>query len=279
VRVCYVDEAGDLGALPAAPSPSGNDQPALVIGALFLDSGDLHALTRDFLDIKYRYFPRLAYPTAYQLDRILPEVKGADIRTNATRGNARQRHHAFGFLDRLMGLLTQYNVKLAARIWIKGLGMPFDPTPVYTSSIQSLCTYFHNYLELVDDIGICLADSRNKSKNTRVSHSLFTQKYKPAPNYSRLIELPTFGHSDNHAGLQVCDLVCSALLFPIACFAYCTGHVANVHVQPDAADLRQRYGQTLKALQYRYQDETGRWRGGLVLNDAIAQRNAAAMFA
>jgi len=63
------------------------------------------------------------------------------------------------------------------------------------------------------------------------------------------------------------------------CYAYCTGHVANVHVQPGAANLRTRYGQTLKGLQYRYQQEAGgRFLGGIVMNDAILRRNAVAMF-
>ena len=85
----------------------------------------------------------------------------------------------------------------------------------------------------------------NKSKNLRVSHSIFTQKFGAAPNYQRLVELPTFGHSDNRTGLQICDIVCSGLLYPIACYAYCAGHVNNVHVQPRAAWLRHRHGRCL----------------------------------
>jgi len=164
--------------MPAAPAPTGNDQPALVIGALFINQADLHGLTHDFMAVKQRFFPRLAYASPSTLDRILPEIKGADIRHNATRGTARERQHAEGFLDRIMGLLIRYEVKVAARIWVKGLGLPFDHTPVYTSSIQSLCSYFDHYLGNVGDTGICIADSRNKFKNVRVSHSIFTQKFR-----------------------------------------------------------------------------------------------------
>ena len=161
MHLCFIDEAGDLGALSNLPLP--DEQPVLVIGGLFVDAANLPALTGHFLDLKHRYFPGLRYPSPRPLDRILPEVKGADIRRNATRGSARQQHHAIGFLDRILGLLR------------------------------------HN----------------------DVSHSIFTQKFSPAArNYQRLVELPTFGHSENHAGLQICDIVCSALLFPIACFAY-----------------------------------------------------------
>ena len=158
--------------------------------------------------------------------------------------------------------------------------MPFEPTPVYTSSIQSICTCFDHQLTQASDIGACIADSRNKFKNVNVSHSIFTQKFSTtAQAYPRIVELPTFGHSDNHAGPQVCDILCSALLYPVACHTYCTGHVNNVHVQPAASYLRQRYGNQLKALQYHYLDAaTNRYRGGLVVSDAIAQRSASLMF-
>ena len=245
-----------------------------------VDVTHLASLTDNFLNLKQQYFPGLPYPSAMPLDRILPEIKGADIRSNATRGTPRQRRHAIGFLDRILGLLQHHDAKLVARIWVKGIGLPFDATSVYTSSIQGICSYFEHYLTQTNGTGICIADSRNKFKNVSVSHSIFTLKFSSAaPSYQRLVELPTFGHSDNHAGLQICDIVCSALLYPIACFAYCTGHVNNVHVQPRAADLRRRYGEQLKALQYRYQNTaTGRYEGGLVVSDAIARRNGSLMF-
>ena len=217
LKVCFIDEAGDLGALGNPPRP--NDQPVLVIAGLFLDTASLQGLTFDFL-------------------------------------------------------------KLKKRIWVKGIGAPFDPTPVYTSSIQGICSYFDHYLGQIDDSGICIADGRQQFQNVRVSHSVFTQKFAVEPRYRQLIELPTFGHSDNHAGLQLCDIVCSGLLYPIACFAYCTGHVANAHVQPRAADLRQRYGTQLKALQYRYADPTrgNRYQGGLVVADGIGRQGGSRMF-
>ena len=102
MRICFVDEAGDLGPLADPPKP--NDQPVLVISGLFVDAANLLALTADFLALKHRYFPNLPYPSPRLLDRILPEIKGADIRSNALRGNARQRLHAVGFLDRILGL-------------------------------------------------------------------------------------------------------------------------------------------------------------------------------
>ncbi len=260
MKVCYIDESGDLGILPASPLPGGNDQPVLVIGGLFVDTN-------------------VPYPTHNYLDQIIPEVKGVELRRNATRGSARQRHHAIGFLDAVLALLRDHEARIVARIWIKGLGQPFTGRSVYTSSIQGICNYYAHYLDQVSDFGFCIADSRTQSLNVTVSHSVFTQKFRAAsPNYDRVVELPTFGHSENHAGIQLCDILCSALLFPIACFAYCTGYVANIHVQPDALMLRQRYGQHLREMQFRYQDPTGRYTGGLVVADALSNRNGSLMF-
>ena len=109
---------------------------------------------------------------------------------------------------------------------------------------------------------------------------MFTQKFSAIPNYERLVELPTFGHSDNHAGLQLCNIVCSGMLYPIACFAYCADHVNNVHVQQGASRLQRRYGQQLKELQHRYYDvERGCHVGGVVVSDYLNQRSGALMFA
>ena len=277
LQLCFIDEAGDLGVLGDPPAP--NDQPVLVVAGLFVDAARLTSLTDEYLNLKYRFFPNLYYPSTRHLDRILPEIKGAELRKNATRGNARQKGHAIGFLDHIVGLLRRHDVRAVARVWIKAPGSPFKGTAVYTSSIQGLCTYFEHHLTQCDSRGLCIADSRNKSKNLRVSHSIFTQKFSTVPNYERLVELPTFGHSDNHAGLQICDIVCSGLLYPIACFAYCTGHVDNVHVQSGASRLRSRYGQQLKDLQHRYYDVgTKRYVGGVVVSDAVNQKSGALMF-
>jgi len=91
--------------------------------------------------------------------------------------------------------LQRCEVRLVARIWVKAPGAAFDATSVYTSSIQSVCSYFDHHLARTDDIGAYIADSRNKFKNIRGSHSVFTQKFGTTARYPRIAELPTFGHS------------------------------------------------------------------------------------
>lgn len=278
MQILYVDESGDLGALPVVPAA--NDQPVLVLGALIVDVARLESITHDFLNLKRQWFPRLNYPSNNHLDRITLEIKGADLRRNITRQGRNQRRQAIGFLDHMMRMLARHEVKLLARVWVKGLGQPFDGRSVYTSSIQGLYTYFDSYLAEKVDLGVCIADSRDPWKNANVAHSIFTQKFRASSTvYARIAELPTFGHSENHAGIQICDIICSALLYPIAAEVFCTGYINNVHVQPRAADLRHRFGAALKAMQYRYQDPNGKWIGGIVVSDAISHRHAGAMFA
>ena len=48
LHVCFIDEAGDLGALSNPPLP--DEQPVLVIGGLFVDAASLPALTGHFLN-------------------------------------------------------------------------------------------------------------------------------------------------------------------------------------------------------------------------------------
>ena len=49
MKICFMDEAGDLGELHDPPQP--NDQPVLVIGGLMVDAAEFHALTREFLSL------------------------------------------------------------------------------------------------------------------------------------------------------------------------------------------------------------------------------------
>lgn len=279
VKICYIDESGDLGTMPENPPPDGNHQPVLVIGGIFVDHNTLYDLTHDFIKLKYRYYPGLNYPTDKFLDRIIPEIKGADLRRNALRGSKKLKRHAFGFLDRIIELFFKYNIKIVGRIWVKIPGKAFNGKAVYTSSIQSIYTYFDHYSRSENDYGICIADSRDQIKNVSVSHSVFTQKFQHLhPLYPNIVEMPCFGHSNNLAGLQLCDILCSAFLFPIASYAYCADFVRNVHVQETAYDFRERYGRPLRELQYRYSNPQGYNMGGIVVSDPMQKQNAIAMF-
>lgn len=277
LHILYIDESGDTGQLPA--QPGANDQPVFLIGALIVDAANVGDLTHDFIDLKSRFYPGLVEDCNKHLDRILPEIKGSDLRRNALRGRRNVRRHAIGFLEKLLEILQNHDVRLLSRVWVKPLGQRFEGRAVYTSSIQWLYASFENFLHDQDSLGFCIADSRDPLNNAIVAHSVFTQKFQSSSAaYNRALELPTFAHSENHAGIQICDILCSALLYPIAAEAYCSGHVGNIHVQPSAAALRERFGAELQTLQYRYQEPLGKWNGGIVVSDPVGLRNAAWMF-
>jgi hypothetical protein len=146
------------------------------------------------------------------------------------------------------------------------------------AELRPLFRYFEHLLAVSGEVGLVVADSRTKPQNAVVAHSILTRKFAVAGDaYPHVAEMPVYGHSENHVGLQVADLLCSALVFPMTTASYCTGHVSSVHVQPGYAALRARYGGRLRALQYRYRDAGG-FRGGLTVSDAIAGRPGRLLF-
>lgn len=276
MKLCYVDEAGCTGMLPSANT---NIQPVMVfVGAVF-DYNRLHRVTESFLQLKQRFFPGLFPSRARFLAGILGEVKGAELRKQVIAGNRNQRRHAFGFIDGVNRIIADNDIWLFGRIWVKGIASPIDGRALYTSSIQSICSVFQNYLTLNNDLGTVILDSRWQNVNVEVAHSIFTQKFRMSGDaLDRIVDLPSFAHSNNHAGLQIADLVASAMLFPISTLTYCTGHITGVHVQPKYSLIKERYKITLRNQQYRYQEASGRWRGGFAVSDPIAHRHGGLLF-
>lgn len=157
--------------------------------------------------------------------------------------------------------------------------MPINGTSIYTYSIQSIYTSFQNYLTKAEDIGFVIADSRLKQLNSQVAHSIFTQKFKgTGDSYDRIVELPAFSHSDNHAGLQIADTVCSAIVTPMAMHTYCTGYVFSAHVRPGYDKIQEMFSDRCRALQYRYTEASGRNKGGFVVSDGIGKRPGGLLF-
>jgi len=274
--ICYVDEAGCPGKLPSATSLI---QPLLAVTGLIIEQDQLRDLSYEFMDLKARFFPGLMKRCRRSLDRISVEVKGAELRSQVRTGSHRDARHAISFLDRLLKMVEERDGKLTGRIWIKGIGADFKGRAVYTASAQCICNDMQDLLLSKQDTGMIIADARTKNQNVNVAHSIFTKKFKADGDaYDRILEMPTFGHSENHAGLQVADLICSALVFPIAAFAYCTGHVKSVHVNSNYRVLRTRFGKRLKRLQHRYKNDSGRWQGGLVVSDQLGKRPGGLLF-
>lgn len=277
----YIDDAGCTGALLSSTSEI---QPVFCLSGIILRQQYLDGFTRDFLALKERFFPGLRPQSGEFLDWIKSEIKGSDLRRIIREGNRDSRRQVIGFMDKGITLLEKYGARILGRIYIKGIGEPFNGTSVYSSAVQLLAKDFQKFLEEQNSTGLMILDSRNKPKNANVSHSLFTQKFKSSGDaYDRLLEMPLFVHSDNQAGIQVADLICSGMLFPMATYVYCMGFVNSVHVSYNYHKIRDMFGLRLKSMQYRYQDtdrNTGvlKWKGGIITADAINQQFGSVLF-
>jgi hypothetical protein len=239
----------------------------------------LHRITESFLSLKQRFFPGLFPNRKRFLSGILGEIKGADIRKQAIDGSRNNRQHAFGFLDGVMRIVDDNDISIFGRVWVKAIAKPIDGRALYTSSIQSICSVFQNYLNEAQDLGMVLLDSRWQAVNVQVAHSIFTQKFRFSGDaLDRVIDLPGFAHSNNHAGLQMADLIASALLFPVSTLTYCSGHVTGLHVRPRYVMIKDRYKLRLYTRQYRYKEASGRMRGGLVVSDDLMHRHGGLLF-
>jgi hypothetical protein len=267
--VCYVDESGCLGAIKDASS--NGPTPVFAIAGLFVHSGHVERLTDGLIALKHRFFPNNLPPDSRPLDWIMAEVKGASIRNMMRDTGRNNRRHAIAYTTKNIELLDSVGAKFVACIYVKPIGKPFDGKSIYTSSVQTIAAHFNHYLEALDDSGLIVADSRSRQPNVHVAHSIFTQKHRSKGDaYPRLIELPLFGHSVNHAGLQLTDMVCSALLFPLAAQICCAHHYAvTSHASEHWLAVRHQFGSRLQNLEYRYEVTRSKASGGIALSDPM----------
>ena len=280
MRICYVDEAGCTGGLPTATA---DIQPVFILCGVDLPLGSISEITREFISIKQQYFPRhVQQPDAPYLAWIPTEIKGADVRRHTLAGSRNKRRHAIGVLERVVRLLENHGARLYGRVIVKGVGRPCDGRAVYTSALQYIYRWFDHSLKRTSEKGIVVCDSRVKPLNTVASYSIFTQKHRARGDpFPRVLESPLFSHSENHAGVQLADLVCSGLLFPLAVHAYCRGQVRNIHVR-DYSEIRERFTNRLEALQVRdyerYNGRRGKLSGGITVDEGLGHRPRALMF-
>lgn len=207
---------------------------------------------------------------SWPLDGILVEIKGNDLRKNLRESNRRVWSQSVGYIDACMRLLSQHEVRLLGRALIKNLGQENSDPAFYGRSMMHLCQHFNTFLELNSEHGFVIADGRKTSQNKRTTHMIFTQRHQSGGNsYPRIVEMPSYGHSNNFAMLQLTDMVCSAVIFPmlIDAFGAHLVNIDNVHVSPKYATIRSRYKNAIKNLQFMYQDTRSMWVGGMLVAD------------
>lgn len=252
MHICYIDESGDS---QPVNSPQHNVQPMLVIAGLFVDSRCISRLTEDLIHLKRRYYPKMFATVPHALDVLLTEIKGSDLRSDIRKNpvsSAIVQHH-FRFLDDVMAICKAQNVRLVSRIWVKAYRQFLNDQSVYSISAQNIAKRFQHYLVEQDSRGMLIADFRDPKRNQYVAHSVFTQKHKLGNGgdaYPSIEETATFGISNNHACLQITDLLCSAIIAPIAGRTVCKNHFQSPHTDPSYDAIVQRYSKRLKAMQF-----------------------------
>jgi hypothetical protein len=248
LQLCYVDESGTTETLVRT---DGAQQPVMVVAGVSLPERDLTRITHEWINLKTRFHPEFKKTGNGWLDPILKEVKGAKLRKGFRDGaTPRERKRAIGMLDGTIKLLERHDAKILGRVWVKRLDAEINERGVYGSSLQFICRAFNSSLP-AEERGMVVVDSQTYRHNHQLAHSVFTQRFARNPKHLGLVDMPVFGHSDNHAGLQIADLLCSAILAPIACSVYAGAYGTwNLHCASCHLDIRERFGSRLKALTF-----------------------------
>lgn len=273
--LCYVDESGDGQTVhPSTPEAP----PVMVIGGIIVEESALRSLTWDFIALKKQFRPTLR--NAVRLSEVIrTEIKGSNVRAHLRNGNRNQVRLAHGLIDKLLTALERHDCRVLAKICVKQDGVANAEDAMYGASVASLCAHFEDFLAGREECGVVILDSRTKSKNVDNVHCVTTRKLRAGGDLMpHVAESPVFGHSDSHIGLQIADLLISAVLFPAACATYAEDLTWNTHCHPAYAAIRERHCPRVGDLQHRYRTVTGKWTGGVVVSDRRRGRSAAELF-
>ena len=235
-------------------------------------------LVQDYLQIKKRYESQ-RLPSGSPLSDVIPhEIKGSDLRADLRRGRRRTVRRAIGILDSVIAAMEARHATLVGYVHVKQDGAgPRDG--VYPKAIAKIAEQFEAQLRSANNSGVMILDGRTKLKNVPSVQTITKRQIRSGGDTLRhLAESPVFGYRDTHVLLQVADLIASALLFPMACAAYCDDVLGNTHPHPSYDQLRTRYGERPRRLERWYIDDDGRRRGGVIVFDTRRRRPTLDLF-
>jgi hypothetical protein len=214
----------------------------------------------------------------FPLDRIKEEVKGNDLRKYLRGDNRRNYQLSIGFIDSCMALLRMNDVQLLGRALIKAPGKMNSDEAFYGRSMMHIYQHFNAFLEDKRELGFVIADGRRPAQNQKTTHVIFTQIHKSIGSaYPKIVEIPAYGQSNNFAMLQMADIICSAVVFPMLLDVfgdYLIGN-GNKHASVKYSAVRDRYKADVKEMQYRYLNTDGVWVGGLLVVDGTGRKRSA----
>jgi hypothetical protein len=275
MHICYIDESGDSQQIR---SDIDDKQPMLIVAGLFVDAQKISNITDEFIHLKRKFYPGHFKVERHALNVLLKEIKGSDLRSDIRKHPANHQivEHHFKFIDGVLNICKTNGVKMVARVWVKAYGQALSDQSVYTITAQQIAKRFEYFLVDSESRGMIIADFRDPARNRYVAHSIFTQKHKLGRGgdaYPSIEETSVFGISNNHACLQIADLICSTILYPIAGRTVCSSAFNNTHTHANYDAIVQRYSRRIKAMQY-HCSENGNKRWGITVNDPHGGRTS-----
>lgn len=248
----YLDESGDTFD-PPVDKATADGMPLFVLGGIAIDQSALRDLTRKLIKIKSNAHAdrSLIHKHDYE-GELIPEIKGSLIRRSfRAEANSLATLQVQHFLDEICDLLETHNAKLFAQINLKLNGQQFSGEALYGRSMELIFDRFQAYLGTVDDEGIVIADSRDPGRNSETAHTIYKKKFRAqSEKFPAIVEAPVFGHSENHAGIQLADFICSSLLAPMAAIQFASELSTTSWSDEGFKRLADRYGTRLQALQH-----------------------------
>ena len=272
-HLCFIDESGDFAGLSSADARA---QPTLAVVGLIVPEGALARMEKDFLHLRRTseflksrrgLLGRAGFP---------PEDKGHDVFRWALRSAGIDRRTgepwrsgALSVLGEALGLLERAGARVAGSIHVKPVDEEFDGARAYVSSVLSVAANFHRVLRA--------GQPEEAEERTRLRGRIVCDNQEQARRAARRVfrrrnfRAPDFVDSEKHAGVQLADWLCSAIVVPLAS-AVCFGEgdlPGSRHI--DAGYLSLKEGgdspwARLARMQFPFRDDAGRRRPGILVS-------------
>ncbi len=210
----YADESGspDRHTEPLVDGQT----PVFVLASLAFHADAWRNVDRSYLDLKKKFF-------SAEMGKDRPElfeIKGSQLVRPGNRNN--RRTHTFA--RRVLELCANNHMAGFAVIFKKNSINPTSKVSMYTMALQYLVERFSGFLEETSQgltvgyagqhaQGIIVADSRmrNLDLNVAISHLSFIFGNALGQRCVRVIEAPTFTHSELSVGIQLTDIFASCV--------------------------------------------------------------------
>ena len=207
-HICHIDESGDFGPLLSAGA---SVQPVLAVVGLIAPKSKIAQMESDFAQLRKTSEYLKNRRSALRQSHLPPEDKGHELRWGLRSDEPQWQAGALATLDATLNLLERAEAQVAGCVNIKPMDRKFNGKYAYVSSVLSIAANFHRILEAEDPEeearheGEIICDEQQQAK------SAIRRGFR-----RRQLPVPEFGNSEQNAGIQIADWLCSAIIAPLA---------------------------------------------------------------